>query len=228
MYGPRFVCPFICWQTPWVASNFWLLWTVCLWSLGHKYLLSPCFESFGVRIEIPPGRGSWIVCDSVSLLEGLPDCYPQQSHHFIFSPACGSPEAWDFMISPHPCWRRQWQPTPVLLPGESQGQGEPGGLPSMGSHRVRHDWSDLAAAAAATSLLFFCIYVFIIVILMGKRWYLFAILICGSLMPNNFECLFMCLLAICVSFLEKCLFKSFVQFWIGLFVFVCPLVHKSS
>ena len=27
------------------------------------------------------------------------------------------------------------------------GVGEPGGLPSMGSHRVRHDWSDLAAAA---------------------------------------------------------------------------------
>ena len=37
-----------------------------------------------------------------------------------------------------------WQPTPVFLPGESQGRGEPGGLPSMGSHRVRHDWSDLA------------------------------------------------------------------------------------
>ena len=28
------------------------------------------------------------------------------------------------------------------------GTGEPGGLPSMGSHGVRHDWSDLAAAAA--------------------------------------------------------------------------------
>ena len=27
------------------------------------------------------------------------------------------------------------------------GTGEPAGLPSMGSHRVRHDWSDLAAAA---------------------------------------------------------------------------------
>ena len=27
------------------------------------------------------------------------------------------------------------------------GTGKPGGLPSMGSHRVRHDWSDLAAAA---------------------------------------------------------------------------------
>ena len=29
------------------------------------------------------------------------------------------------------------------------GTGEPGGLPSMGLHRVGHDWSDLAAAAAA-------------------------------------------------------------------------------
>ena len=28
------------------------------------------------------------------------------------------------------------------------GMGEPGGLPSMGSHRVGHDWGDLAAAAA--------------------------------------------------------------------------------
>ena len=31
------------------------------------------------------------------------------------------------------------------------GTGEPDGLPSLGSHRVGHDWSDLAAAAAATS-----------------------------------------------------------------------------
>ena len=32
------------------------------------------------------------------------------------------------------------------------GTGEPGGLPSMGSHRVKHDWSDLAAAARSGSL----------------------------------------------------------------------------
>ena len=32
------------------------------------------------------------------------------------------------------------------------GMGETGGLPSMGSHRVEHDWSDLAAAAAAAAL----------------------------------------------------------------------------
>ena len=32
------------------------------------------------------------------------------------------------------------------------GTEEPSGLPSMGSHRVGHDWSDLAAAAAAVIL----------------------------------------------------------------------------
>ena len=90
--------------------------------------------------------------------------------------------------------RRQWHPTPVLVPGKSHGQrslvgcspwgrwesdtterlhfhalekemathssvlawripgmGKPGGLPSMGSHRVRHDWSNLAAASSQTT-----------------------------------------------------------------------------
>ena len=93
------------------------------------------------------------------------------------------------LITCNVCLRRQWHPTPVLLPGKSHGRrglvgcspwgrsesdmterfhfhalekemathssvlawripgtGEPGGLPSMGSHRVGHNWSDLAAA----------------------------------------------------------------------------------
>ena len=46
----------------------------------------------------------------------------------------------DFTFTFHfDAWRRKWQPTPVFLPGESPGPGEPGGLPSMGSHRVGHD-----------------------------------------------------------------------------------------
>ena len=48
-------------------------------------------------------------------------------------------------------WRRKWQPTPVFLPGESQGQGSLVG--SMGSHRVGHDCSDSAAAAGHRSRL---------------------------------------------------------------------------
>ena len=39
-------------------------------------------------------------------------------------------------------WRREWYPTPVFLPRESPWSEEPGGLQSMGSQRVRHDWSD--------------------------------------------------------------------------------------
>ena len=101
----------------------------------------------------------------------------------------------EFPQPPFLCQRRQWQPTPVLLPGNSHGRrslvgcspwglresdttewlhftfhfhalekemathssvlawripgtGEPGGLSSLGSYRVGHDWSDLAAAAA--------------------------------------------------------------------------------
>ena len=33
-------------------------------------------------------------------------------------------------------WRRAWQPTPVFLPEESNGQEEPGGLQSMGLQRI--------------------------------------------------------------------------------------------
>ena len=50
------------------------------------------------------------------------------------------------------------------------GMGEPGGLPSMGSHRVQHDWSDLAAAAAVWHQ-----------ILLGILWDYFHFLISAAL-----------------------------------------------
>ena len=37
-----------------------------------------------------------------------------------------------------------------ILAWRIPGTEEPGGLPSIGSHRIRHDGSNLAAAAAAT------------------------------------------------------------------------------
>ena len=42
-------------------------------------------------------------------------------------------------------------PHSSVLAWRIPGTGEPGGLPSIGSHGVGHDWSDLAAAAAAAA-----------------------------------------------------------------------------
>ena len=66
-----------------------------------------------------------------------------------------------------------------------------------------------------------------VAVLTSVKWYLIVVLTRMSLMGSDAEHPFLCLWALCMSFLEKYLFRSFAHFLIGLFVFLV-LSHVSS
>ena len=177
-------------------------------SLGHSHSLWP-FECI-VENYLQDSRSLWwvaICLDTANRAQWmLKSIYIWKLEVWLIQ---GGGGGWQIVLelnwlSRHTFRRRQWHPTPVLLPGKSHGQSslvgcslwgregqtwlsdftftfpfhalekemathssvlawripgtaEPGGLLSMGTHRVRHDWSDLAAAAAGTLLNLVCV-----------------------------------------------------------------------
>ena len=64
-----------------------------------------------------------------------------RKHQFFVSQMVKNlPAMWETWVGKIP-WRMAWQPTPVHLSGESPWTEEPGGLQSMRSQTVRHDWA---------------------------------------------------------------------------------------
>ena len=77
--------------------------------------------------------------------------------------------------------------------------GQPGGLPSMGSHRVGHDWGDLAAAAYQEILPNLLITYYLLLVLFA----LFHFLLTTTLGTNYFPMLYMRILVIRINNLSK-------------------------
>lgn len=66
-----------------------------------------------------------------------------------------------------------------------------------------------------------------VAILRGVKWYfVVASIFIYLIMTNDIEHFFMSLLTICISFLNKCLFRFFARLKIGVFLFLLSCKHS--
>ena len=129
-------------------------------------------------------------------------------------------------------WRRKWQPTPVFLPGESQGWRSLEGCRLWGSTGL--DSTEATYLQQPVNIITIKIKsipspkIFLAPLTSQSHCYPWpqATTDLPSIIIDYVEYLFTYLLAICISSLERCLLNSFVRFSIGLFSSCClPVVR---
>ena len=140
---------------------------LCLWSPGINYgiilrALSPNTWLFFIIIQL--GRRQW---------HPIPVLVPGESHGWRSLVGCSHGVAKsrtrlsDFTLTFHfHALEKEMATHSSVLAWRIPGMGEPGGLPSLGSHRVGHNWSNLAVAGAP------CIYCLFGLILSLSRTHL--------------------------------------------------------
>jgi len=112
---------------------------LAIWSLVPLPFLKPAWTSGSSRFTYCWSL-AWRIL-SITLLACEITCiyylpWVSQGLHTIYTSTTSR-------MCPYLAWRRAWQPTSVFMPGKSHGQRSLAGYMSIGSQRVRHDWSNL-------------------------------------------------------------------------------------
>ena len=133
----------------WVTSTFWLSWIILVWTYTYKYLfetLYPVLLGIYLEVELPDhvvilGEGNGTPLQYSCLENPMDGGAWKATVHGV---AEGRTWLSDFTFTFHfHALEKEMATHSSVLAWRIPGTGEPGGLLSMGLHRVGHDWSDL-------------------------------------------------------------------------------------
>ena len=202
----------------WTAGEVpWILFKMCQWVefLGHMVILFNFLRSCQTIFH-----SRWTILGFLGSTSGKkPTCQYRRCRRCRFDP-------WVRKIP----WRRAWQLTPVFLPGESHGQRSLVGYSPWG-----HRESDTTEVTYRTTQQHMRVpifphppnsyyFLFFVLTLIDVKWYL-TVLTWVSLKMYDVEHLFMCLLVICVSSLEKQMVFFTCQIsWCDFFKCLCDVM----